>query len=192
MLTQYLFQKMKARNACNYKVILFLNLLSVGFTNAQSSFKSDILEKWKGMKSYTLEVAAAMPEEKYNYKPTTDEPTFAYQLVHMAGNMHYLSAKLINNIEPSIDLTKMEKDAKLGILSKTEIVEIVSKAFDYVEKTIESQTESNLNETLNFWGGVASKRKILLLLNDHQTHHRGQLVVYLRLSGIVPPKYIGW
>jgi uncharacterized damage-inducible protein DinB len=105
--------------------------------------------------------------------------------------MHYLSAKLINNIEPSIDLTKME-DAKLGILSKTEIVEIVSKAFDYVEKTIESQTESNLNETLNFWGGVASKRKILLLLNDHQTHHRGQLVVYLRLSGIVPPKYIGW
>ncbi len=183
---------MKARNACNYKVILFLNLLSVGFTNAQSSFKSDILEKWKGMKSYTLEVAAAMPEEKYNYKPTTDEPTFAYQLVHMAGNMHYLSAKLINNIEPSIDLTKMEKDAKLGILSKTEIVEIVSKAFDYVEKTIESQTESNLNETLNFWGGVASKRKIVLLLNDHQTHHRGQLVVYLRLSGIVPPKYIGW
>jgi len=31
-----------------------------------------------------------------------------------------------------------------------------------------------------------------VLLNDHQTHHRGQLVVYLRLNGIKPPAYIGW
>ncbi|WP_374662973.1 DinB family protein [Parasegetibacter sp. NRK P23] len=37
-----------------------------------------------------------------------------------------------------------------------------------------------------------SKLQIINLLSDHQTHHRGQLLVYLRLCGLTPPKYVGW
>ncbi len=29
-------------------------------------------------------------------------------------------------------------------------------------------------------------------MQDHQTHHRAQLLNYLRLNGIKPPAYIGW
>lgn len=37
-----------------------------------------------------------------------------------------------------------------------------------------------------------TRRQILLLLHDHQTHHIGQVIVYLRLKGIKPPAYVGW
>jgi uncharacterized damage-inducible protein DinB len=37
-----------------------------------------------------------------------------------------------------------------------------------------------------------NKLQILNLLNDHQTHHRAQLIVYLRINGIKPPDYVGW
>jgi uncharacterized damage-inducible protein DinB len=30
------------------------------------------------------------------------------------------------------------------------------------------------------------------LMHDHHTHHRGQIIVYLRLNGLKPPKYVGW
>ncbi len=37
-----------------------------------------------------------------------------------------------------------------------------------------------------------TERQIINLMNDHLTHHRAQAIVYLRLNGVMPPKYVGW
>ncbi|MFN8347924.1 MAG: DinB family protein [Spirosomataceae bacterium] len=172
-------------------VCLFL-LVSSAFAQNQPPFIKDALSKWKGMKSYTLGVAEAMPEEKYDYKPVSEEMSFGHQLVHMAGNMYYLSAKLIRGVDPPIDITAVLTKATEGKMSKKEILQLIGNAFDYTEATISQMTDQMLEEELDYWGGHSTKRKIVFLLNDHQTHHRGQLVVYLRLNGIKPPPYIGW
>ncbi|MDT8346268.1 MAG: DinB family protein, partial [Flavobacteriaceae bacterium] len=49
-----------------------------------------------------------------------------------------------------------------------------------------------LSEKVNFFAGEKTKIQILNLLHDHVTHHRGQLVVYLNLKEIKPPRYTGW
>jgi len=49
-----------------------------------------------------------------------------------------------------------------------------------------------LDEKVKFFAGPMTRRQILILMHDHQTHHLGQLIVYLRLKGIKPPDYIGW
>ena len=51
---------------------------------------------------------------------------------------------------------------------------------------------SALEEEVKFFAGPMNKRQIVALLHDHMTHHRGQLMVYLRLKGIKPPQYRGW
>lgn len=76
--------------------------------------------------------------------------------------------------------------------SKKELIETLSKAFDYAEETVAQMTTQTLAEEIDYWGGHSAKRKIVLLLNDHQTHHRAQMIVYLRLNGIKPPDNIGW
>lgn len=48
----------------------------------------------------------------------------------------------------------------------------------------------NLDDQLDYFGLNRSKRQIFLLLSDHITHHRGQMLVHLRLNGIVPPRYV--
>jgi uncharacterized damage-inducible protein DinB len=174
-------------------IIIISSLLSLPiFAQTQSPFIKDALSKWKGMKSYTLEVAEAMPEEKYFYKPVDDESTFAFQLIHMANNMYYISSKLIRGTAAPLDLKVAENAVNNRKLSKKEAIEYLSKAFDYAEETFAQMTDKTLEEELDYWGGHSTKRKIVFLLNDHQTHHRGQLIVYLRLNGIKPPKYIGW
>jgi uncharacterized damage-inducible protein DinB len=174
------------------KICLLLLIASQGFAQKQSPFVADALSKWKGMKSYTLAVAEAMPEEKYNFKPVLEESTFGYQLIHMANNLYGISAELIRNTEPPLELMPYEDRIKNNTISKKEIIEHLRNAFDYVEATFAQMTDKTLEEELDYWGGHSTKRKIIFLLNDHQTHHRGQLIVYLRLNGIIPPKYIGW
>jgi uncharacterized damage-inducible protein DinB len=49
-----------------------------------------------------------------------------------------------------------------------------------------------MDEKVKFFAGPITRRQILILMHDHQTHHLGQLIVYLRLKGIKPPDYIGW
>jgi len=174
-------------------IIIFSLIMNLPiFAQTQSSFVKDALSKWKGMKSYTIQVAEAMPEEKYFYKPVDDESTFAFQLIHMANNMYGISSKFIRGTQAPLDLKIAENAVNDRKSSKKEIIEYLSKAFDYTEETFAQMTDKTLEEELDYWGGHSTKRKIIFLLNDHQTHHRGQLIVYLRLNGIIPPKYIGW
>ncbi|MGK0251702.1 MAG: putative damage-inducible protein DinB, partial [Gammaproteobacteria bacterium] len=49
-----------------------------------------------------------------------------------------------------------------------------------------------LKGTVEFFAGPKSRMQILNLLQDHVTHHRGQLIVYLNLNSIEPPQYSGW
>jgi uncharacterized damage-inducible protein DinB len=108
----------------------------------------------------------------------------------MANNMYFLSSKFIRNADMPVDSKAVEKN--ITKMTKAEIIQYLAKAFDYTEATFAQMTDKTLEEELDYWGGHSTKRKIVFLLNDHQTHHRGQLIVYLRLNGIKPPKYIGW
>lgn len=178
----------------NIKLSALVSFFSILFNCAtgQNTFTSDALSKWKGMKSYTLAVAEAMPENKFNYKPVLEEKTFAEQLVHTANNIYELSSRFLRDTLSPVNMKSMEEKVKNNVLTKAEIIAYVSNAFDYGGESIGLLDAKKLEEVIKFWGGSATKRKIVLLLNDHQTHHRGQMIVYLRLNGIAPPAYIGW
>jgi len=173
--------------------LLTIFLFSSFAVTAQTTdpFIADVLSKWKGMKSYTLAVAELMPESNYAYKPVPEEFSFAEQQMHIAGNLYALSAKLIRGVEPPFSGKQLMEKVKQGA-SKKELIETLGKAFDYAEETFAQMTAKTLAEEIDYWGGHSAKRKIVLLLNDHQTHHRAQMIVYLRLNGIKPPAYIGW
>jgi len=76
--------------------------------------------------------------------------------------------------------------------SKSETITLLSEAFDNARKSIEKTPEAGLAETIDFFAGQKSKLQILNLLQDHVTHHRGQIIVYLNLKAIDPPSYSGW
>ncbi|GAA0551183.1 hypothetical protein GCM10009415_36390 [Chitinophaga japonensis] len=139
-------------------------------------------------KTTTLAMAASMPEDKYTYKPVADEMTFAAQLLHMAQNISWLASAYITDTPNPF--TKADLDAKGK--SKELIIATVEKAFDYAIAAVKGMDAAQLDEQVKFFAGPMSRRQIINLMNDHQVHHRGQLVVYLRLNGIQPPKYVGW
>ncbi len=68
----------------------------------------------------------------------------------------------------------------------------LSKTYDFALDVLQHFDLARLSDTVSFFAGPMNKLQIINLLNDHQTHHRAQMLVYLRLNGIKPPDYIGW
>ena len=167
-------------------IALFLTLSNtIAQTNDALFLEVNIL-KLKNAKNYTLQVAELMPEEKYEYKPSSEEMDFGKQLLHISENLCWLSsAYLSTNKNP---LTETDKNAT----TKKEITTVVAKAYDFAINVLQNFDTKACTDTVKFFAGPMNKLQIINLLQDHQTHHRAQLLVYLRLNEIVPPAYVGW
>lgn len=167
------------------KNIIILILFVTQISLAQNATTDAFLEKWNNSKTYLVEVAQAMPEDLYDYKPTEREMTFGQQLIHIKENMEWLSNAYFTDKE-----YKKAKDDKN--YSKEETIALLEKSFNSVSEIIKNSDPKLLDSKVEFFAGPKTKIQILNLLQDHVTHHRGQLLVYLNLNEIKPPKYVGW
>ncbi|GAC1387276.1 MAG: hypothetical protein NVSMB45_17000 [Ginsengibacter sp.] len=147
------------------------------------SLVSQLSVKWANAKDYTLKLAALMPESEYDFKPVKDEMSFKEQLLHIRQNILWISGTYLFVKVPE------KKDPKE--MNKAAVIKSVNDAYDEGMKA-HNITSSQLDETVKFFAGPKSRRQMLILMHDHQTHHAGQLIVYLRLKGIKPPDYVGW
>lgn len=166
--------------------ILFL-LIFPNFIFAQSTFLTEFATKWRSATDYTQKVMGAMPQKQYGFKPSKAEMSFEEQLVHMANNMNWLRSNFLTDDQAPYP-ERMEVKGK----SRKEIVEILNKSLKYIQKISETFDEKRLDEKVEFQSQMLTKRQIFSLLSDHHTHHRAQLLVYLRLKGETPPEYVGW
>ncbi|WP_298314561.1 DinB family protein [uncultured Aquimarina sp.] len=169
------------------QIFFLLFLISYPIMSQQVTPKSAFLEKWTNSKEYLLEIAESMPENKYSYAPTEREMDFRNQLLHICGNMLWLSTTYFS--EEIFDRKKLSENAPD---SKIEVIKLLEKSFDLVYERVQNAKDESLKTEVDFFAGPKSKLQILNLLQDHVTHHRGQLIVYLNLNEIKPPKYVGW
>lgn len=142
-------------------------------------------EVWQRSKAYTLAMAEAMPENRYTYRPAADTRTFAEQLLHVAGANLFFAGQVSTSPPESPDLNPEGK-------TKAQVIQLLTESFDYVATTLASLNLEKSEETVQVVGQSLTRWEVLLLTRDHTTHHRGQIVVYLRMNGIEPPQYVGF
>jgi uncharacterized damage-inducible protein DinB len=127
-----------------------------------------------------LDVAEVMPAEKYGFKPTPEISSFGDQLVHVAGVAQRF-----------IDSAKGVKTdaAHHGAMAKPEVIGLLKKTFQSAQEMITPLTDAQLLEPVKFPFGDRTVTRATFWqgpLYQIRNHH-GQLVVYLRMNGIVPP-----
>ena len=127
-----------------------------------------------------LDVAEAMPAEKYGYKPAAEMSTFSDQLVHVAGI-----------VQRFVDTSKGMKTeaAHHGAMAKPEVIALLKKTFQSGQDSVAQLSDTQLLETVKFPFGDRMVTRYTYWqgpLYQIRNHH-GQLVVYLRMNGIVPP-----
>lgn len=149
-------------------------------------FLRDYAERWENSRQYLLAVAEAMPESAYGFRPTPEVMTFAEQLLHIATAIDWHAQSLIgggkNGWRPD--------HFRVGQRNKQEIIALVNQTFLAATPVIKQFSPARFDDRLSYGKLSRTKRQIFLLLSDHVTHHRGEMLVYLRQQGITPPKYI--
>ncbi|WP_452225873.1 DinB family protein [Lacinutrix cladophorae] len=176
------------RNILVIITCLLFNFLTTPLFAQQDNFIKDYLERLENSKKYLILVAETMPEAKYNYKATSESLSFAENLLHIGYALDWHSESLLGERE-SRDW-KTDTVYKVANKSKVEMIATVAETFDAAIQLIAQFDIAHLEDKLDYFGLHRSKRQILLLLADHITHHRGQMLVYMRLNGLVPPRYV--
>lgn len=153
---------------------------------AGGKFAKEFLPTWQRAKDYSVKFAEAMPEEHYNFKPTPEIMSFGEQVVHTAGASFWFGSKIMGGENPG-------KGFKIEGKSKAEIIEHLKKSFDYIGKALTQLTDEEAAKVIPLFGELKlTKAQTLMTIRDHTTHHRGSMVIYLRLKGVKPPEYVGW
>ena len=144
------------------------------------SLAKEIAASFQRASTEILDVAEAMPAEKYGYKPTPEISSFGEQLVHVAG----ITQRFIDTAKG----TKTEAPHHAAT-TKPEIMELLKKTFQNAQDMINPLTDAQLLEPMKFPFGDRTVTRATFWqgpLYQIRNHH-GQLVVYLRMNGIVPP-----
>lgn len=169
--------------------LIVINLTTSSLSAQQNnSFIKEYLERLENSKKYLILIAENMPEEKYDFKATQESMSFAENLMHIGWAMDWHSQSLMGGREARDWNTDTE--LKVNNKSKQEMISKINETFDKTIEFISNFSISLLDERLDYFGSDRTKRQVLLLLADHITHHRGQMLVYMRLNGQKPPRYV--
>lgn len=169
-------------------LLVLLSILPDSINAQQDNFVADYLERLENSRKYILVVAEMMPEEHYNFKATEESLTFAENLMHIGFALDWHSQSLLGGRESRV--WQSDTIYKVVNKSKIEMMATIDHTFDEAIKLIEDFDTTQMEDELDYFGLQRSKRQIFLLLADHITHHRGQMLVYIRLNGLVPPRYV--
>ena len=154
----------------------------VALPSAQTaSLKSDFIKEWTGQKSMLVKIAEAMPENKFSFRATPPQRDFGGHVMHIA-QINMMVLKTLGSNAPAAVLNDKAT-------SKADLIKAMSDSFDYGTAILNEQTDQTMAGTVQGppWMGPSTRARIYAFLIGHTQDTYGQMVVYLRLNGLVPP-----
>ena len=128
-----------------------------------------------------LGAIGAMPADKFNYKPTADQVTFAHLVVHIIGSNNGGCSKAADVAAPKVEEVK-ETD------SKDKLLAAATASFDFCGEVLGKMDDSKLGDSVELFGGHTFPRAMAALgLASGWADHYAAAAMYLRLNGILPP-----
>jgi uncharacterized damage-inducible protein DinB len=168
--------------------ILLFPAFSSSLFAQEKEFVKEYLERLENSRKYLILVAETMPEDKYDFKATAESMSFAENLMHIGWAMDWHSQSLMGGRDARDWNT--DSELKVNDKSKKEMIAKIDETFQKTMNFLSDFSINSLDERLDYFGSDRTKRQIMLLLSDHITHHRAQMLVYLRLNGLLPPRYV--
>ncbi|MEQ8417066.1 MAG: DinB family protein [Imperialibacter sp.] len=176
------------------KGILIATMVLVAAWCQAQHFNASMASVMKSMKAYTLEMVELMPESSFDYRPVDSVRSFSEQVQHMISTNHFLlNHYLIDKQKGSRQEAGANAAKYAEKSSKKALLAVLGEQFDQTIAFFEKADVLLYDQTFTF--GPVDKPIVKdyfttsMLIRDHFTHHRSQLIVYLRLNDIEPAQF---
>ena len=171
------------------KILMMVALMMAAFlaagaqrSEAQSGFLAPIKTQWESTRALVTNMADFVPEDKYDWKPTPEVRSFREQLQHLVGENYMYMSMAAGETNP------MGNDKINALKTRAEIVQAMKDSYEYGAKVWAGMTEAKAMENITLFNNQAPRlRAILGQIVDNMDHY-GNLVVYVRVNGMVPPR----
>ena len=154
--------------------------------NERSKAMKELDFTWKRAKKWSLDYVDAMPEDAVNFKATPEVRSFAEQMLHLAFWNYGLAEWVAGKPNP-FGKDQKNLETKSEYKTKAALRKVVEQSYDFVIDGMAGLDNANLLEEITFFNTKMTRLNVLAIALDHQTHHRGQTTIYLRLKGVTPP-----
>ena len=167
------------------RLALLIGCLFASAAGAQTpSLQDGALRDWTSQRDMLLKIAAALPEDKFGFRPTPAQRTWGEQILHIAqANVNQMGRLGAKAPAPVIDMK---------LTAPVAIMKALTDSFDYGTAVLKEQTDATLvqaavNTRFDQFMGPSARVRVVYYVIGHTWDIYGQMVVYLRLNGITPP-----
>jgi len=149
-------------------------------TSSSANFTNDFLWQLDFAQQRVVDLAQAIPAEKYTWRPTPETCSIAEVFLHIAAG-NYVAAQALGTPAPAgFDLLAFEKTT----WDQSAVIESVRRSFDQLHRAASSV---RLDQKVQMFGHEATAQRVLVTVTMHEHEHIGQSIAYARAVGVVPP-----
>jgi uncharacterized damage-inducible protein DinB len=164
-------------------LLLSVAWLAAAQCGAQPSVLDPLKAQWDNTRALVEGIVAQVPEDLYDFRPTPEVRSFREQFTHLIDENFRFMAQAAGETPP------MEKNAIEKLTGRDDILQALKDSYDYGAKVWMGITDQTAMEMIPGRGGQQQLRwaPILAQISDNMNHY-GNLVVYVRLKGMVPAR----
>ena len=129
-----------------------------------------------------VELAEAIPADKYGWRPAEGIRSVSEVFVHTAGANFFFAGQF------GVDMPEgFGMDAEQKVTAKDDVIAMLKKSQEHIHKATAKATEKDLDEKVMMFGRDRSWRSVLMIVSGHGHEHLGQAIAYARSNGVAPP-----
>lgn len=168
----------------------------------QTGFQSEYLSEFNETSDHIVQLANAVPADKFGWRPAPGVRSVSEVYVHLAtANFLLLGltgvklpAEYYPDIKPTPDgkpdlkaIFARTKELEQSTTSKDQVIRMLKQSIDTVRQHFSNTTAADFERPVKFFDRDTTVRGIYLRILAHLNEHYGQSVAYARLNGVVPP-----
>ncbi len=166
---------------------LMLLALAAAPATAQSAppgFRDEFLRQFNNSMQKFVELAEAMPEDRYGWSPGEGVMPVARVYVHVARYNYYYPATSLSVPAPA---GQDAEGVEQSTTAKADVVALLRSSREHVRQLVRGMTDEQLAAPTRLYGRDVPQWAVLLQLVAHMNEHLGQSIAYARMNGVVPP-----
>lgn len=147
----------------------------------KSGFRAEFLQDLDGVQKKIIDLAAAIPAEKYTWRPVPGVRSVSEVYMHIAGGNYFL-ASFVGMKPPVNDERSLER-----INDKDRVLAELRKSFVHIRTAALNCSDTDLDRPIRMFGNDTTVRGAFIQALTHLHEHLGQSIAYARMNGVVPP-----
>ncbi|MGH9317980.1 MAG: DinB family protein [Thermoanaerobaculia bacterium] len=151
---------------------------------APTGFRADFLSDVDFVSKRLVDLANAVPVDKYGWRPAPGVRSVSEVYMHVA-TANYMLPNLVGGKLPE----GFDRGLETSVTDKAKVIDWLKKSAENAKAVASSISDADLDKKVKvpFLGGELSQRRILMIIQTHMHEHLGQSIAYARSNGVTPP-----